>query len=72
MDALIEVWEPHRVGVKLSPAIGRGDLGMFPVERQIEQFTYLIRELDKRPLAYILLIRYLGNGSATSYMWWKT
>jgi hypothetical protein len=57
----VDVWGPHRVGIKLSPAIGRGDLGMFPVERQIEQFTYLIKELDKRPLAYINLVRYLGT-----------
>ncbi|KAH0841647.1 hypothetical protein AYO21_01119 [Fonsecaea monophora] len=59
IDALIDVWGPYRVGIKLSPAVGRGDLGMFPVERQIEQFTYLIKELDKRPLAYINLVRYL-------------
>ncbi|OQV07528.1 hypothetical protein CLAIMM_11951 [Cladophialophora immunda] len=32
---------------------------MFPVERQIEQYSYLIKELDKRPLAYINLVRYL-------------
>ena len=36
---------------------------MFPVERQIEQFTYLIKELDKRPLAYINLVRYLGTAT---------
>ncbi|KAJ9608852.1 hypothetical protein H2200_006623 [Cladophialophora chaetospira] len=59
VDALVEVWGPHRVGIKLTPALGRGDLGMWPVERQIEQFTYLIKELDKRPLAYIMLVRYL-------------
>lgn len=34
---------------------------MFPVERQVEQFTYLIKELDKRPLSYINLVRYLGT-----------
>ncbi|KEF57390.1 uncharacterized protein A1O9_05307 [Exophiala aquamarina CBS 119918] len=34
-------------------------VGMFLVERQIEQITCLIKELDKRPLAYINLVRYL-------------
>lgn len=48
------------MGIKLTPALGRGDVGMFPVERQIEQFTHLISELDKRPLGYINLVRYLG------------
>lgn len=57
----MSVWGPNRVGIKLTPAVGRGDLGMWPVERQIEQFTYLIKELDKRPLAYINLVRYLGE-----------
>lgn len=44
--------------------MGRGDVGMFPVDKQIEQFTYLIKELDKRPLCYILLVRYTGT-----YQW---
>lgn len=61
IDALVAVWGPQRVGIKLTPALGRGDIGMFPVERQIEQYTYLIKELDKRPLAYITLVRYLGT-----------
>lgn len=60
IDALVEVWGPNKVGIKLSPATGRGDLGM-SVEKQIEQFTYLIKELDKRPLSYINLVRYLGT-----------
>ena len=63
IDALISVWGPDRVGIKLSPATGRGDLGMFPVERQIEQFSHLVKELDKRPLAYIMLVRYLGQSN---------
>lgn len=69
IDALIDVWGPNKVGIKLSPALGRGDLGMFPVERQIEQFTYLIKELDKRPMAYINLVRYLGMSSNRLKHW---
>jgi hypothetical protein len=34
---------------------------MWPVERQVEQFEYLIKELDKRAIGYILLVRYLGT-----------
>ncbi|KAK7894031.1 hypothetical protein LTR67_006732 [Exophiala xenobiotica] len=58
IDAMIDVWGPGRVGIKLSPGGGLGDVGMSRSE-QIAQYCYLITELDKRPLAYILLVRYL-------------
>ena len=58
IDAVTEVWGPGRVGIKLSPAAGVGDLGM-PLEEQIAQYKHFISEIDKRKIAYILLVRYL-------------
>ena len=60
IDAMIEVWGPGQVGIKVSPCGGLGDLGM-PLEQQVAQYKYFVSELDKRPLAYILLVRYLGT-----------
>jgi 2,4-dienoyl-CoA reductase-like NADH-dependent reductase (Old Yellow Enzyme family) len=60
IDAVTEVWGPGRVGIKLSPAAGVGDLGM-PLEEQIAQFKHLIAEIDARKIAYILLVQYLRN-----------
>lgn len=57
---MIDIWGPGRVGIKLSPGGGLGDVGMAR-EEQIAQYEYLITELDKRPLAYILLVRYLSR-----------
>lgn len=62
---MIDVWGPGRVGIKLSPGGGLGDVGMSRSE-QINQYSYLITELDKRPLAYILLVRYLGKLKTTA------
>ncbi|KII89318.1 hypothetical protein PLICRDRAFT_160632 [Plicaturopsis crispa FD-325 SS-3] len=57
LKALVEVWGPDRVGLKLSPAGGRNDVGM-PLEDTVETFGHFITEAQKHPLAYICLVRY--------------
>jgi len=52
------VWGPGRVGIKLSPAAGVGDLGM-PLTEQVAQYSHLISEIDNKNIAYILLVRYI-------------
>lgn len=56
--ALIEVWGCDRVGVKLSPAGGLGDVGM-GLKETVETYTYLITELDKMKVIYVTLVRYV-------------
>ncbi|WP_046246547.1 alkene reductase [Hymenobacter terrenus] len=54
MRALVEVWGPARVGIKLSPSIPFN--GMVDSDPQA-LYTYLIQELNTLPLAYLHLMR---------------
>lgn len=54
MQELVNVWGPGRAGIKLSPVIPYN--GMIDSDPEA-LYTYLIRELDKMPLAYIHLMR---------------
>ena len=60
-DEMIKVYGNDRVGIKLSPGGGYNDMGMNEKDTN-ETFTYLIKELNKRKIAYIQLSRYLGFG----------
>ena len=54
MQALLEVWGPARVGIKLSPSIAYNNM----VDSNPQAlFSYLIGELNKLPLAYLHLMR---------------
>ncbi|MBK9033244.1 MAG: alkene reductase [Myxococcales bacterium] len=54
MAALIEVWGPGRVGIKLSPTIPYNNM----IDRDpLALFTYLIERLDQLPLAYLHLMQ---------------
>lgn len=52
-DAVVGVWGADRVGVRLSPANRHGDID--DANRQ-ETYTYAVRELNERKLAYIHLV----------------
>lgn len=52
-DAVVEVWAADRVGVRLSPANRHGDID--DANRR-ETYTYAVRELNERKLAYIHLV----------------
>jgi N-ethylmaleimide reductase len=54
MDALIDVWGPDRVGIKLSPSVPYN--GMIDSD-PTAHFGYLISKLDKLPLAYLHLMQ---------------
>ncbi|KAJ1569016.1 hypothetical protein HK405_010985 [Cladochytrium tenue] len=50
--------DSKKVGIKLSPAGVYNDMGN-PTEVAIEEYTYLIKELDALNIGYIQLARYL-------------
>ncbi|KAJ7268124.1 hypothetical protein B0H12DRAFT_1097191 [Mycena haematopus] len=56
LKALIEVWGPD-VALKVSPAGGYNDMGM-PLQDTIDTFGYLLREVNKLGLSYVVLVRY--------------
>ncbi|KAG8904600.1 hypothetical protein FRC01_008676 [Tulasnella sp. 417] len=58
LKALISVWGPDRVGIKINPCGGYDDVGM-PLEETKETFTYYIEEILKLKVAYIQLVNYL-------------
>ena len=52
-DAVVDVWGPDRVGVRLSPANRHGDIND---ANRWETYSYAVRELNKRNLAYLHLV----------------
>jgi N-ethylmaleimide reductase len=54
MQAIVDVWGPGRVGIKLSPSTYYNN--MFDSD-PVSLFSHLIGELDKLPLAYLHLMR---------------
>ncbi|KAJ7088211.1 flavoprotein NADH-dependent oxidoreductase [Mycena crocata] len=58
LKALIEVWGPGGVAIKLNPAGGYNDVGM-PLQETIDTFSYLLREINKLGLSYVTLLRYV-------------
>ncbi|KII88522.1 hypothetical protein PLICRDRAFT_627134 [Plicaturopsis crispa FD-325 SS-3] len=57
LKAVVDVFGPDKVAIKLNPAGGANDVGM-PLQETIDTFSYLLTEADKLPLAYICLSRY--------------
>ena len=56
VDELCAVWGSGRVGIKLSPCGGYNDVGMTRQDT-LETYTYLLKELNGRNLAFIELHR---------------
>lgn len=52
VDVLIEVWGADRVGVHLSPRCDAHDMGD---DNPLETFSYVMRELDQRGIAFVFL-----------------
>lgn len=57
-DAVISVWGADRVGMHLSPAGDSNDMGD---SDPAKTFTYLVKELSKRNLAFIFVRESLGE-----------
>lgn len=49
-DAAIEVWGPHRVGVRISP---NNPYNGMSDSNPVQTYTYLAQQLNARPLAYL-------------------
>ncbi|KAJ3551865.1 hypothetical protein NM688_g4462 [Phlebia brevispora] len=64
LKALIEVWGPGRVGVKLTPCGGFNDVGM-PLPDTIATYIYYISKISSFKPAYIQLMRYASNMDQT-------
>ncbi|KAK7455750.1 hypothetical protein VKT23_010782 [Stygiomarasmius scandens] len=60
LKAVMEVFGPGRVGVKLTPAGGYNDVGM-PLQETLNTLGYFITEADKLSLSYFLLLRYMES-----------
>lgn len=61
IDICIDIWGAKKVGIKLSPV---GRFGDMYDENPIETYTYLVKELDKRGIAYIQFYEADSNASA--------
>lgn len=57
IDELCGVYGNDRVGIKLSPGGGYNDMGMSDQDT-VDTYTYLIKELNARRIAYIQIMRY--------------
>ena len=61
-DAVLEVWEPGRVGMHLAP---RGDAHSVGDANPAETFGYCARELGRRKLAFLLTREYFQEPGLT-------
>jgi N-ethylmaleimide reductase len=63
LDALIAVWGPGRVGIKISPTLAMGGFG--PTDKTIETYDYLVGRLNGLPLSHLQVGRALNDLSGT-------
>jgi hypothetical protein len=63
LDALIAVWGPGRVGIKISPTLAMG--GFKPTDKTIETYDYLVGRLNGLPLSHLQVGRALNDLSGT-------
>ena len=55
LEALVEVWGPGRVGVKLSPTMAMG--GLAPTDQTVATYDHLVERLNDIPLSHLQLAR---------------
>ena len=63
LEALIAVWGPGRVGIKISPTFAMGGFG--PTERTIETYDHLVGRLNALPLSHLQVVRASNDLSGT-------
>ncbi|KIP04658.1 hypothetical protein PHLGIDRAFT_25477 [Phlebiopsis gigantea 11061_1 CR5-6] len=56
--ALVDVWGPARVGVKVNPCGGYNDMGM-PLPDTIATFNYYLTQIGAMKPAYVQVVRYV-------------
>ena len=64
LDALIAVWGPGRVGIKISPTLAVG--GFELTDKTIETYDYLIGRLNELPLSHVQIGRPMNDLSGTA------
>ena len=76
IDEMCSVYGNDRVGIKLSPCGGYNDMGMSEKDTT-ETYGYLIKELNKRRIAHIQIVRYwplrdpLQRGTEIDIFQWR-
>ena len=63
LDALIAVWGPGRVGIKISPTLAMGGFGL--TDKTIETYDYLVGRLNGLALSHLQVGRMLNDLSGT-------
>ena len=63
LEALIAVWGPGRVGIKISPPLAMGGFG--PTDKMIETYDYLVGRLNGLSLSHLQVGRALNDLSGT-------
>ncbi|QBR04143.1 alkene reductase [Paraburkholderia pallida] len=63
IDALIAVWGPGRVGIKISPTLAMGGFG--PTDETIETYDCLVGRLNELPVSHLQVGRALNDLSGT-------
>ncbi|KZS92034.1 FMN-linked oxidoreductase [Sistotremastrum niveocremeum HHB9708] len=58
LKAILETWEPSRVGIKINPCGGYNDVGM-SLEETKATFGYYLEEISKLHLAYVQIVQYI-------------
>jgi 2,4-dienoyl-CoA reductase-like NADH-dependent reductase (Old Yellow Enzyme family) len=61
IDEICGVYGNDRVGIKLSSGDGYNDMGMSEKDT-VDTYTYLVKQLDARRIAYIQITRYWALG----------
>ena len=64
-DAVIDVWGADRVGMHIAP---RGDAQSMGDSNPAAIFGYLVRELDKRKIAFICAREHQGDDSLSPHL----
>ncbi|WP_426413352.1 alkene reductase [Bradyrhizobium ganzhouense] len=63
LNALVEVWGPGRVGVKLSPTMAMG--GFVPTDQTVATYDHLVERLNDIPLSHLQLVRATSDLTGT-------
>jgi N-ethylmaleimide reductase len=63
LQALIDIWGPGRVGIKLSPTMAMG--GFAPTGQTVATYDYLVEQLSDLPLSHVQLVRASNDLAST-------
>jgi len=64
LEALVGVWGPGRVGIKISPAMAMGGFG--PTDETVATYDYLVGRLNDLALSHLQIVRAPNDLAGTS------